>query len=144
MRRVWRRGGWMGWEVDGDIGRGGLRRKSESFALALKRWPLRGEGGDYLGGDGFAAAYRVYAFVGFRFQVDFFGGDAESFRQGFTHFGEMRAELWALEDYYGIHVFDSEMLFVEEFAGVLEKLQAVRAFPFGVGVREMRADVAQT
>ena len=37
---------------------------------------LPGEGGHYVGSDGFAAAYRVYAFVGFSFEVDFFGGDA--------------------------------------------------------------------
>jgi hypothetical protein len=44
-----------------------------------------------MGGDGFAAAYGVYTFVGFGFEVDFFGGDSEGFREGFTHFWEMRA-----------------------------------------------------
>jgi len=33
-----------------------------------------------VGGYGFAAAYGVYAFVGFGFQVIFFGGDAQGFR----------------------------------------------------------------
>jgi hypothetical protein len=44
-----------------------------------------------MGGDGFAAAHGVYAFVGFGFEVDFFGGDAEGFGEGFAHFGKMRA-----------------------------------------------------
>ena len=38
-----------------------------------------GEGGYYVGGDGFAAAYGVHAFVGFGFEVDFFGGHAQCF-----------------------------------------------------------------
>src|SRR5579864_462998 len=36
------------------------------------------------------------------------------------------------------------MFFVEEFARVLEKLQAIGALPLGIGVGEMRADVAQS
>src|SRR5260221_4793856 len=55
----------------------------------------------------------------------------------------MRAEFWAFQDDNGVHVFDGEMFFVEKFTGVFEKLQAVRALPLGIGVREMRADVAK-
>jgi hypothetical protein len=96
-----------------------------------------------VGGDGFAAAYGVYAFVGFGFEVDFFGGDAEGFGEGFAHFGEVGAEFGALKDDDGIDVFDGEMFFVEEFAGVLEEQKAVRALPFGIGVGKVGADVAK-
>ena len=67
-------------------GKSGSRTRRARFIV-----PLQGEGGDDVGGDGFAAAYGVYAFVGFGFQVDFFGGDAQGFGQGFSHLGEMRA-----------------------------------------------------
>jgi hypothetical protein len=96
-----------------------------------------------VGGEGFAAADRVYAFVGFGFEVDFFGGNAEGFGEGFAHFGEMGAELGAFEDDDGVNMFDGEMFFVEEFAGVLEKLQAVGTLPLWIGVREMGADVSE-
>jgi len=119
-----------------------LRRKSESFVLALKRALCR-ESGYYVGSYGFAATYGVYAFVGFGFQVDFFGGDAQGFREGFAHFGEMRAKFWALEDDYRVHVFDGEMFFVEEFARVLQEQKAVCALPLGIGVGKMGADVSQ-
>src|SRR5260221_14739965 len=55
----------------------------------------------------------------------------------------MRAEFWAFQDDNGVHVFDGEMFFVEKFTGVFKKLQAVRALPLGIGVREMCADVAK-
>ena len=106
--------------------------------------PLRGKGGYYVGGYGFATAYGVNAFVGFGFEVNFFGGDAEGFGEGFAHFGEMRAELWSFEDNDGVDVFDAKMFFVEEFAGVLEELKAIGALPLGVGVGKMCPDVAQT
>jgi hypothetical protein len=35
------------------------------------------------------------------------------------------------------------MFFVEEFAGVFEEYETVGAFPFGIGVGEMRAYVAE-
>src|SRR5882724_10389838 len=79
--------------------------------LAGRARPLQRQSGDHVGGDGFAAAYGVYAFVGFGFQVDFFGGDAEGFREGFAHFGEMRAELGTLEDDDGVDIVDHEMFF---------------------------------
>ena len=52
-----------------------------------------------MAGNGFAAADRIYAFVGFGFQVDSVGRDTERFCQSFAHFGEMRAEFGALENY---------------------------------------------
>jgi len=120
-----------------------VRKTPAADGGQYKGEPLRREGGDDVGGDGFAPADGVYAFVGFGLEVDFFGGNAQRFGEGFAHFGEMRAEFGAFEDDDGVHVFDGEMLLVEKFAGMLEKLQAVGALPLGVGVRKMRADVAK-
>ena len=55
----------------------------------------------------------------------------------------MRAKLGAFQNHHSIDVLDNEMLFVQEFSGVLEKQQAVRALPLGIAVRKVRADVAE-
>lgn len=95
-----------------------------------------------MAGNGFAAADRIYAFVGFGFQVDSVGRDTERFCQSFAHFGEMRAEFGALENYNDVDMVDSEQVLIEKLAGVFEKEQAVGAFPLRIGVGEMCADVA--
>ena len=94
-------------------------------------------------GDGFAAAYGVDTFVGLGFQMNRFRRDPERFCERFAHFWEMGAEFRFFGDYDGIHVLDSQMLFIEKFARVFEERQAVRAFPLGIGVGEMRADIAE-
>jgi hypothetical protein len=55
----------------------------------------------------------------------------------------MRTEFRALADHYGIEVGDAQVLFVQELSGVFKEKQAGRAFPFWIGVRKMRADVAK-
>src|ERR1700730_72012 len=108
-----------------------------------RRSLFTGKSCDNVRGDGFAAADGVYSFVGFGFEVDFFGGDAEGLGEGFPHFGEVRAEFWFFGDDHGVYVLDREVIFVEKFAGVLKKEKAVRALPFGIGVRKMSADVTE-
>ena len=103
----------------------------------------REEGRDGVAGDGFAAAYGVHAFVGFGFEVNFVDGDAEGIGQSLAHFGEMGAQLGAFDDDHGVDVLDGKMFFVEKLAGVLEEEEAVGAFPLGIVIRKMRADVAQ-
>src|SRR5713101_2542367 len=56
----------------------------------------------------------------------------------------MRPQLGALTDDDCIEMRDEKMPLVEQFARVLEEEQARRALPFRIGVREMRADVAET
>jgi len=75
--------------------------------------------------------------------VNAVGSDAERFGEDFAHFGKVRAEFGTLENDDGVNVFDDETLGVEESAGVLEKDETVGAFPLGIGVGEMRADVAE-
>ena len=105
---------------------------------------MRCQGGDHVCGDGFTAADGVNAFVGLSFEVDFFGGDTQRAGQSFAHFREMRAELRFFGDDYGIDVLDGKVAFVEQFFGVLEKIQAIRTLPFRISVRKMRADIAET
>jgi len=57
--------------------------------------------------------------------------------------GASPAELWALEDDYGVHVFDGEVLLVEKFARVLQEEKAICALPLGISIGKMRADVSQ-
>jgi hypothetical protein len=94
-------------------------------------------------GYGFSAADGVDAFIGFSFQVNCFGRDAKGFCEGFAHFRKMRAELWFFHDHNGVYVLDRQTFFVEKLASVFEKHQAVRAFPFGIGVWEMSSDIAE-
>ena len=96
-----------------------------------------------MGGDGFAAADGVDTFVGLGFEVDGFGRDAEGFCERFAHFCKVRAEFWFFGDDDSIHVLNFEAFLVEEFAGVFEKLEAVGALPFGIGVGKMRTDIAE-
>src|SRR5437773_2180408 len=56
----------------------------------------------------------------------------------------MRAELGFFGDDDCIDVLDLQRAFVQKFAGVFEKKQAVGAFPLGIGVRKMRTDVAES
>ena len=49
----------------------------------------------------------------------------------------------ALQDHHRIDVLDTEMFFVQKFARVFKKQQAVRSFPLRIVVRKVRADVAQ-
>jgi len=97
----------------------------------------------YVRGNGFAAAYGVNTFVGLGFQVNGFRPHAKRFCEGFTHSWEVRAELGFFGDDNSIHVLDCQKLFIEKFARVFEEHQAVRAFPLGIGVGEMRADIAE-
>ena len=94
-------------------------------------------------GDGFTAADGVDAFIGFSFQVNCFGQDAKGFCEYFAHFRKMRDELWFFHNDNGVHMLDLQPFFVEKVASVFEKPQAVRAFPFGIGVRKMSADIAE-
>src|SRR2546429_4908060 len=97
-----------------------------------------------MGGDGFAAANGVHAFVGFGFEVDLFGGNAKSFGKRLAHLRKVRAELWFFgEDHRG-DMLDRKFFLREQLWGVLQKEQAVRAFPFRIAVREMWADVAES
>ena len=96
-----------------------------------------------MGGDGFAVANRVDAFVGFGFEVNSFRGKAQRFGEHFAHLGEMRAKLRALKDHNGVDVLDGKVPFVKKFANVFEKVKAVRAFPLGIAIREMRANIAE-
>src|SRR6476646_1395704 len=95
-------------------------------------------------GDGFAAADSVNAFVGLGFEMNVIDGDAQSAGEGFAHFRKVRTQLRLFQDDDGIDVLDGEVFFVEQFLGVLEKKKTVRAFPFWIGVRKMRADIAET
>ena len=54
----------------------------------------------------------------------------------------MRAEFRFFQNHDGIDVFNVHALFVQEFLRVLKKFQAVGVFPLGIGVGEMRADIA--
>jgi hypothetical protein len=96
-----------------------------------------------MGGDGFAAANGVDAFVGFGFEVNSFRGKAQRFGEHFAHLGEMRAKLRALKDHNGVDVLDGKVPFVKKLANVFEKVKAVRAFPLGIAIWEMRANVAE-
>src|ERR1700751_3662442 len=97
----------------------------------------------YVRGNRLAAAYGVDTFVGFGFQVNCLRAHAKRFCEGFTHSWKVRAELGFFGDDDSVHVLDSQMLFIEKFARVFEERQAVRAFPLGIGVGEMRADIAE-
>jgi hypothetical protein len=97
----------------------------------------------YVRGNGFATAYGVNTFVGLGFQVNRLRPHAKRFCEGFTHSWEVRAELGFFGDDDSIHVLDCQKLFIEKFARVFEEHQAVRAFPLGIGVGEMRADIAE-
>src|SRR6202007_36344 len=69
--------------------------------------------------------------------------NAKSLGEGFAHLGEVRPELWLFGDDHGIDVLDGKVFFSEQFLGVLQEKQAVCAFPLGVSVGKMRADVAK-
>jgi hypothetical protein len=94
-------------------------------------------------GDSFAAANGVDTFVGFGFEVNSFWGKAQRLGEHFAHLGEMRAKLRALKDHNGVDMLDGKPPFVKKLANVFEKVKAVRAFPFGIAIREMRANVAE-
>src|SRR5882762_6416039 len=64
--------------------------------------------------------------------------------EGFAHFGEMRAELWAFQNDDSVDMFNGEVFFVEKFARVLQEEKAICALPLGIGIGKMRADVSQT
>src|SRR5579859_1421833 len=55
----------------------------------------------------------------------------------------MRPELRLFGDDHGIYVLDGKLFIREQLFGVLQKEEAVRAFPLRVGVGKMRADVAE-
>src|ERR1700746_3969361 len=103
----------------------------------------RGQRGNDVGGDGLAAANGIDPFVGLGLQMDLVGRNTESFGKRFAHFRKMRTELRPFGDYDGIDMFDGEVFIVEQLLGMLQEPEAVRYFPFRIGVREMRADVAK-
>jgi len=103
-----------------------------------------GESGDDVAGDGFASADGIDAFVGLSFQVDAIDRYTQGCREGVAHFGEMRAEFWALKNDDDVDVVDDEKLFLQQFADVFKKQKAVGAFPLGIGVGEVRADVTES
>ena len=96
-----------------------------------------------MAGDGFAAADGVHAFVGFCFEMNFFDGDAECLCQNFAHLRKVGAEFWLFGDDDGIDVLNDQLFFVVKLADMLEENQAVGALPLGIGVRKMRADIAE-
>ena len=95
-------------------------------------------------GDSFAAANGVDTFVGFGFEVNSFWGKAQRFGEHFAHLGEMRAKPRALKDHNGVDMLDGKVLFVKKLANIFEKMKAVRAFPFGIAIREMRGDAGRS
>jgi len=92
-----------------------------------------------VGGDGFAAADGIAAFVGAEFDVD---GAAKMFREKFGHGGAMGGEFGTFgEDRY-IQIGEGKSFGPDFFADVLEKEQTGGIFPAGVVVGEPLADVA--
>ena len=55
----------------------------------------------------------------------------------------MGPQFWLFGNHNGINVLNGQGLFVQKFSRVLEKHQAVCAFPFGIGVWKMSADIAE-
>jgi len=84
-----------------------------------------------------------YALLGFGFQVNFFGGDSQGFREGFASFGAMLADFGTLADYLRVHVFDGEMLFVEKFARVAQEERLFASFHWD-RCRAMRGESPRT
>jgi hypothetical protein len=94
--------------------------------------------------NGLAVTDSVDTFVRLRFQMNVLDGNAERTGKRFAHFRKVRPQLWLFQDDDGVDVLDRETLFVEQFPRMLQKTQAVRAFPFRIGVREMCTNVSKT
>src|SRR5580658_9194278 len=99
--------------------------------------------GDGVRGDRLASSNGIHAFVGLGFEVDFVCGEAERLRQCRAHCRKVRAELGAFADDNGVYMNDAKAAIVKHLGNALEENQAGRPLPLRIGVREVRADVAQ-
>jgi hypothetical protein len=96
-----------------------------------------------MGGNRLAATDGVHTFIGLGFQVDLRCVNAEGLRQYLAHRREMRTELWPFGDHDRVYIVDLPVMHIEKLPDVIEELQTRGAFPRGVCVREVRADIAQ-
>ena len=105
---------------------------------------VNADGGDCVGGYGFAATDGVYAFIRFGFETDVFAGNLQNADERGADCRKMRAEFGPLANHDHVNVHHAHVAACEQRASVFDELQACRAFPFRVGIRKMRADIAKT
>ena len=67
--------------------------QDKSLRAACCYWLGNKESSHDMCGDGFAASHRVYTFIGFGFEMNFFDGELKRFCQHFSHLGKMRPQL---------------------------------------------------
>src|SRR6185437_10844631 len=89
------------WRISsGPMGQQACARTEINRYIAL----VDADGGDGVGGYGFASADGVYAFIRFRFEADIFAGNLENLDQCGANRGKVRAEFWALANDHNVHV----------------------------------------
>ena len=104
---------------------------------------MRSQRSNHVRRNRFPAPYRVHAFIRLRLEVNFLGRHAQRAGQRFAHLEKMRTELGFFRDHHGVDVLDREILFGQQLFCMLQKNQAVRAFPFRIRVRKMREALAK-
>ena len=124
------------------IVRGG-NRNNQKYFFSKQKSLGRCQGRHHIRGNRLTAPDRINALIRLGLQMNAACRDTKSLRQCLAHPRKMWPQFRSFEYHYRIDMLNRKFLLAQQPRRMLQKLHAISAFPLWIGIRKMRANIAQ-